>query len=51
MDLGIEVEMALRQARAAMEFQQLPLADHIADRYRLEPPGLRLAWAPGLALL
>ena len=47
-DLGIEIEVPLRLAIAAVDLQQLPLPDQVADRHRLEPKRLRLA--PALAL-
>jgi hypothetical protein len=45
---GIDIEVPLRPARAAMDLQQPPLPDQIADRHRLEPEPLGLAPAPGL---
>jgi hypothetical protein len=46
-NLGIEIDVALRPARAAMNFEEPALTDQIADRHRLGPQRLRLA-APGL---
>ena len=45
---GIEIEVALRPAVTAMDLQQLPLPDQIADGDRLESERLGLAPAAGL---
>jgi len=47
-DLGIEIEVPLRSAVAAMDLQQLALPDQVADRHRLDLDRLRLAAAPRL---
>lgn len=47
-DLGIEIEVPLRPAIAAMYLQQLSVPDQVADRHGLEAQRLWLASAPGL---
>src|SRR5690242_19021045 len=47
-DLGIEVEVTLRPAIAAVNLEQLPLPDQVANRHRLGAQRLRLATAPCL---
>src|SRR5262245_37926989 len=45
---GVDVEMPRRPAIPAVDLQQLPLPDEVANRHGLEVEGLRLAAAPGL---
>jgi hypothetical protein len=45
---GIDREVTLRPAVAAVDLQQLPLPDEVADRHRLEAERPWLAPAPGL---
>ena len=50
-NLGIEIEVPLGPAIAAVHLQQLPLANQVADRHRPEAERLRLATAPALLRL
>jgi hypothetical protein len=45
---GLDVEVSFRPAIAAVDLQQLPLPDQVADCHRLKPKLLGLATAPGL---
>ena len=47
-DLGIEIEVPLRPADAAMDLQQLSVPDQVANGDRLESERLGLATAPDL---
>jgi hypothetical protein len=47
-NLGIEVQVPLRPAIAAVNLEQLPLSDEVTNRHGLQVEGLRLAAAPGL---
>jgi hypothetical protein len=46
--VGVDIEVARRSARAAMDLQQLPLSDEVANRHGFRVEGLWLAAAPGL---
>jgi hypothetical protein len=50
-DLGIEIEVPLRPAIAAVHFQQFPFLDEVADRHRFETERLWLASALGLVAI